>query len=477
MSNQAAQTKPILGQDLDALREKLGLSVGEACWLYGMSMTKWTNIVRTGAKTPIKKPTLSLLARGLSNWPEVQMFAVMPTAQDIYARLQTLDPEFGLKRMAIMFGSETTAGYRWITMGSNLSTAVQRLLYVFQILFDAAAADSFDAAVEFVESWEQMVNEEAQARGIYRIFSVGCWTKGDDAAIGRPTLGQDLNSLREELGLSTMDAQLLYGLSATKWMNTATAPSEGLLHPEENVYDKPLENVSLALLVRVLRAYPDLCPMLPVRSAADVYERVKVMYGDLPLRKFSTLFGSEVSSGYRWVTMNSKISPLQARLFEVFMQKSSEFEDDNDALMAFAAQWFEMVMIEGEARGISDVFNRGIWDLNDKTIEKIVRGEERDKIRAIKEEQMEARRLRREAREAKALLGPKMKTQARTKLSDQIHKASREIRRQSKHLLVSGKSPAASLRNEKAIKAVTMTLMQAAAAAQKVGQAQNSVQK
>lgn len=452
MTQQNFDNRAILGQDLDTLREKLGLSVGEACWLYGMSMTKWTDVVRTGANDPITKPNLALLVRGLSKWPEVNMFPHMPNAQDIYSRLQSVDPEFGLKRFAIMFGSETTAGYRWITLGSNLSTAIRRLFYVFQVLFDAAAQESAAAAREFVESWEAIVESEAQERGIERIFSVGCWTKPGNLPVGRPTLGQDLDGLREELGLSTMDAQLLYGMSATKWMDTA----KGKFSMD------PLDNVSLALLIRVLRNCPDICPIRTPHRADAVYARAKELYGDLPLRKFSTLFGCEVSSGYRWVTLEAKISPLLSRLFDLFMEKSLRFEGNHDALMQFANEWYDMVMTEGSVRGISDIFYLGVWELGEKEEEMLSAHEKRQEKREAKERALTEKNARREQRaQAKLLASAGKEAPDVVALKKQLRQANKELKKRSEALLTTPKKPHGNSKEAKAAKAAAAALMQA----------------
>ena len=50
-------TRPVNGADLDQLRERLGLSTADACWLYGLPMPKWANIVKKKSNEPLKKAT------------------------------------------------------------------------------------------------------------------------------------------------------------------------------------------------------------------------------------------------------------------------------------------------------------------------------------------------------------------------------------------------------------------------------------
>lgn len=382
--------RPVIGEDLDTLREMLGLSTMDAIWLYGMSMNKWTNTVKNGARSPVDNITLALLARQLAAHPELCPLPKPVGANDVYSLIQTLLPSLDKKRFAIMFGCEASSGYRWITMGSKISPALSRLFFVFQTILKSARKRSESQALSMLTEWDQMVENEANQRGVRNVFSSGRWVCVGGADIRRPVIGQDLDELREELGLSTMDACWLFGMSMTKWSK--------IVNKDGRV---PVSNVSLALLVRALRAYPQACPIFPSVSAFDVKEQIDQTVRRHPnhedglivdKKRMGIMFGCEASAGYRWLTTSSKISPVLVRLFYVFhlehglaLEKSranmlraikkaqgsaqngtdlpstddGHQEARSDALMLDS--WDEMVLTEARVRGIENVFSTGRW--------------------------------------------------------------------------------------------------------------------
>ena len=109
------ESRRVTGEDLERLREKMGLTTGEACWMYGFSLTKWSKIARIEATSPLSKPTLSLLARALAKRPDINPFFRMPTAHEVYDRLLAVNPSMDKKRLSVFFGCEASSGYRWIT--------------------------------------------------------------------------------------------------------------------------------------------------------------------------------------------------------------------------------------------------------------------------------------------------------------------------------------------------------------------------
>jgi len=150
---------------------------------------------------------------------------------------------------------------------------------------------------------------------------------------------------------------------------------------------KPVANTSLALLVRALRAHPEACPVPKMASAHDVLNQIELTSRteqDRPLavdkKRLAIMFGCEASSGYRWITVGSKISPVLARLFTVFKGRHGEAlskaRADSlrqnkstsgrsrigvpaDALML--NEWDAMVTQEAHVRGIEGIFSIGRW--------------------------------------------------------------------------------------------------------------------
>ena len=365
--------RPVIGEDLDALREQLGLSTMDGCWLYGMSMNKWTKTVKKEAREVVENASLALLARELSSNPALCPVPRMPTANEILELIKAHQPSVDKKRLAIMFGCEASSGYRWITIGSKISPVLSRLFLVFRTILQASLKRSDSQALSTLADWDRMVALEAMQRGVSDVFSSGRWTVKDQSQIQRPILGQDLDELREELGLSTMDACWLYGMSMTKWSKVIN--KEGR---------KPVPNTSLALLVRALRAHPQACPVPRMVGANEVFEQVKSVErmaagGHKPLvidkKRLAIMFGCEASSGYRWITIGSKISPVLARLFTVFKErhcealikarsdaargrKNKSFDTADNAMLN---EWDRMVLSEAEVRGIVHIFSIGRW--------------------------------------------------------------------------------------------------------------------
>lgn len=176
--------RPVLGRDLDEIKQAFGLSTADACWLFGLSITKWTHVVRQGADTPVKDPTLALVVRLLDANPDLNVVPQPPTSQELFDLLKESLPELDQKRFSIIMGSEATAGYRWLKVGSHHSPTLSRLmLYMNMALMRLSRRDR----VKALEQWRETVELEASARGVDNVFSVGRWTTttpANDAVLG-----------------------------------------------------------------------------------------------------------------------------------------------------------------------------------------------------------------------------------------------------------------------------------------------------
>ena len=341
--------RAVIGEDLDALREQLGLSTADACWLYGMSMNKWSKTVKQSARMPLN-PSLALLARELAANPENCPVPKMPSASQIFGLISEHHKGMDKKRMAIMFGCEASSGYRWLTVGSKISPVLSRLFMVFNAIYSEAAKRSDSKALSMLQTWDRMVEHEATHRGVPTVFSTGRWTPSADARMGRPIFGEDLDELREQLGLSTMDACWLFGMSMTKWAKVIN--KEGR---------KPVDSATLALLVRALREHPEACPLPPMVGASDVYDEIKLVQ-EIDKKRLAIMFGCEASSGYRWITIGSKISPVLSRLFSIFkIRHAKAMKKSIKAARDMQEEWEQLVIKEAEVRGIPRIFQGGRW--------------------------------------------------------------------------------------------------------------------
>lgn len=164
--------RPVLGKDLDSIRQAHGILTADACWLFGMSITKWMHVVRQAPNEPLKDPTLALLVRFLDQHPEMSVIPKFPEAQEMYDTVNKI-ADVDQKRFSVLFGSESSATYRWLKpSGSRVSPAVGRLMYYLKMAL--LAKPPADRGV-MLEDWRETVRLEAQTRGVDDIFKQGSW--------------------------------------------------------------------------------------------------------------------------------------------------------------------------------------------------------------------------------------------------------------------------------------------------------------
>lgn len=164
-------TRPVLGKDLDAVRQQYGLLTSDACWLFGLSITRWMQIVRQAAELPVKDPTLALLVRFLDQHPELSVIPKFPSVAEMYDMVKGIQ-DTDQKRFSIMFGSEASATYRWLKAGSRQSPAVNRLMHYLK---SALLSRQPEKRAELLEGWRETVSKEAMARGVPDVFKSGQW--------------------------------------------------------------------------------------------------------------------------------------------------------------------------------------------------------------------------------------------------------------------------------------------------------------
>jgi hypothetical protein len=351
MSSFIPTTRPVIGEDLDSVREQLGHPTADAGWLYGISITKWMMIAKKNPRVTVNNPTLALLVRHLSEDPSLSPIPVAPSAADIFETIEIVRPNIDKKHMAIMFGRESSSGYRWLTKNSNLSPVLQRLFLVFDCLVNQENAKHDGDVEDVLIEWDKMVENEGVQRGIPSIYSTGIWTAGDITESARPVIGEDLDILRDQLGLSTADACWLYGISMTRWMIVVKE------NPKEMI-----KNITLALLVKSLMAHPEACPVPNPVQAQDVYDSMREVQPSIDKRRFAIMFGCEASSGYRWITVGSKVSPVLARLFKIFMKKFTTAANKSlDDALNVILEWDAIVQVEASARNKPNIFKDGRW--------------------------------------------------------------------------------------------------------------------
>jgi hypothetical protein len=169
-------TRAVIGADLEDIRVAQGLSTADACWLFGMSISRWTEIVRRGADSDVADPTLAVLVRALDKYADnVRIIPKMPTAAETFELLnayQVIDK----KRFAILTGTEASGGYRWLTQGARQPPVLQRIFFCMRQMM-LSRPESERAGI--IEDWAKMVEREAEERGVKDVFKKGYWNKKD----------------------------------------------------------------------------------------------------------------------------------------------------------------------------------------------------------------------------------------------------------------------------------------------------------
>ena len=170
-------TRPVLGKDLDTVRQQHGLLTSDACWLFGLSMTRWMQIVRQGPELPVKDPTLALLVRFLDENPESLFLPKFPTVEEVYSLVESTQADKkGLpQRFSVFLGSEASATNRWRRgAGTRQSPAVLRLMLCLK---SAMLARQPESRAELIDNWRKTVDAEGVARDVDDVFREGKWNR------------------------------------------------------------------------------------------------------------------------------------------------------------------------------------------------------------------------------------------------------------------------------------------------------------
>lgn len=171
---------PVLGCNLDDIRQHIGLNTEDTRWLYGIPMNRWSNYTSTNQKVdcteiagrdaPVE-PTLGLLVRMLDRHPELSVIPQYPSVEEMFILLRSVKP-ISQKEFSIMMGKDASAGYRWNKLGHKPSPPLQRLMYYLKTLILAAPINKREAVID---EWIEVVRKEGLARINDDVFKKGCW--------------------------------------------------------------------------------------------------------------------------------------------------------------------------------------------------------------------------------------------------------------------------------------------------------------
>ena len=164
--------RPVLGKDLDAVRQQYGLLTADACWLFGISISRWTHLVRRDADLPLNDPTMALLVHFMDSHPELSILPKFPEPHEMLELLNKVQQVDGKKAFPVMLGSDASAGYRWFQSGGKQGPAVSRLMLCLKLALQAKAPEN---RAEVIDSWREVVKKEAITRDSLDVFQTGKW--------------------------------------------------------------------------------------------------------------------------------------------------------------------------------------------------------------------------------------------------------------------------------------------------------------
>lgn len=171
MKKTVPEERPVVGKDLDNLRQVLGISTSDACWLFGLSMQKWGEFVHKKSHLPVDDPSLALLVRLIDNNPSLCEIPKNPDPESFY-NLLNIYMKVDQKTFSLILGCDKSSGHRWISQNSRVSPHVMRLMHYLR----KSILVSGDG-VDFIENWKSVVTKESEARDICDIWKEGRWNQ------------------------------------------------------------------------------------------------------------------------------------------------------------------------------------------------------------------------------------------------------------------------------------------------------------
>lgn len=171
--------RPVTGRDLDLVRLQNGLLTADACWLFGLSITRWMHIVRQQPDLPISDTALAMLVRLYDQQPGLIPIPKAPTAEELFSLLSKVRGELSQREFGALMGSDASAAYRWLKKGAPASGYAERLMTGLKNLLLSVPEHK---RAEVLEEWAQCVTAESKARGVERGAMIeGRWNNADTA--------------------------------------------------------------------------------------------------------------------------------------------------------------------------------------------------------------------------------------------------------------------------------------------------------
>lgn len=172
MSGTIPLSRPVSGKDLDNIRQTLGISVSDACWVFGITISKWAKLTKNPTCI-IDDPALALLIRMIDSNPVLCELPTYPEPCDVFKNLNDIT-RIDKKTFSILLGAEKSSAHRWIKQASRPTPPTSRLMHY---IAKTVSAKHHQEKVNFIKFWCEIVHAEALARGAEDVFKEGKWPR------------------------------------------------------------------------------------------------------------------------------------------------------------------------------------------------------------------------------------------------------------------------------------------------------------
>ena len=179
---------PYTGNDLQMVRQKMGLSVGDFTWMLGINMSHWGQCSNDG-NAPIPEAPIALLAQFIDRHPELSLVPHPLEPARVYSFF-SLGLPLTLKEFGLAFGRDGSAGHRWVSSGKDTPASLQRSMYMLVRLAEMRLNRDMDSCIEdgvnerskaiiaeVWSEWRTLAESEARSRGCQNLWTSRGWPK------------------------------------------------------------------------------------------------------------------------------------------------------------------------------------------------------------------------------------------------------------------------------------------------------------
>ena len=161
----------VKGADVQDLRELLGHSTLDMFWQTGTMVKDW-RVTGEDSQDPIRHPSLAILLRYLSAYPDETFVPKMPSFEETFDLVKTNFPEkLSYRRFGTLWGTSGWSGYAW-SHGASPSPTVLRL---FCLVVNVILAEGEAGLLKFLDVVETEARVRGMSGGLDELLQKGTW--------------------------------------------------------------------------------------------------------------------------------------------------------------------------------------------------------------------------------------------------------------------------------------------------------------